>query len=164
MIYRKPGAGRGADDRAMSRPASSPLWIAPADGAAPSACAACLRPVPVAQAQAPVVTESAQLLGDRAAAQRLLEALRGVRDPESGLDLVDAGWVHSLRVEPDEAELLLQSRTAGCSVARVLAEDAFAVLRRELPDTDLYIRHQRHAAGAATGRQCLHPVPVPLDA
>jgi len=145
---------------AMSR-LNSPLWIAPAEGmAAPHACDACLRPLPVATE----ACEPAQLLGDQAAAERLLEALRGVSDPETGLDLVAAGWVHALRVDVDEAELTLQSRMSGCSVARVLAEDAFAVLRRELPDTDLYIRHLRHAGGVSTGRQCLHPVPVPLDA
>lgn len=143
---------------AMSR-STSPLWIAPAEGmAGQNACAACQRPSP-AQDQA---WQPVQLLGDQGAAQRLLAALRGVRDPETGLDLVDAGWVHALRVEADEAELTLQNRMAGCSVARVLAEDAFGVLRRELPDTDLYIRHLRHPGGAATGRQCLHPVPVPV--
>lgn len=161
MIYRKSGRGPCLDDPGMSRSASSPLWIAPAEAAAPSACAACLRPVPAMPAAA---TEPVQLLGDRRAALRLLEALRAVRDPETGLDLVAAGWVHALRVEEDEAELTLQSRTSGCSVARVLAEDAFSVLRRELPDTDLYIRHLRHPSGHATGRQCLHPVPAPLDA
>lgn len=145
---------------AMTR-LNSPLWLAPAEGmVAPSACDACLRPMPAS----PEAGEPLQLLGDRVAAERLLDALRGVRDPESGLDLVAAGWVHAVRVDGDEAELTLQSRMSGCSVARVLAEDAFAVLRRELPDTDLYIRHLRHAGGAATGRQCLHPLPVPLDA
>lgn len=144
----------------MSR-SNSPLWLVPAEGmAAQSACEACLRPTPATlEAAAPV-----QLLGDLAAAERLLAALRHVRDPETGLDLVAAGWVHALRVEPDEAELTLQSRMSGCSVARVLAEDAFSVLRRELPDTDLYIRHLRHASGAPAGRQCLHPVPSPIDA
>lgn len=146
----------------MSRAtAASPLWIAPVESAAPSACAACVRPVSQA---APGEMAPVQLLGNQQAAARLLRALRSVRDPESGLDLVDAGWVQALRVEADEAELTLQSRTAGCSVARVLAEDAFGVLRRELPDTDLYIRHQRHPGGASTGRQCLHPVAQPLEA
>lgn len=140
----------------MAHSAASPLWIASADEA-PSACAACLRPAPRAGA---VAAEPVQLLGDRAAAARLLEALRAVHDPESGLDLVEAGWVYGLRIEDDEAELTLQRRAAGCSVARVLAEEAFSVLRRELPDTDLYIRHLRSPAGNAGGRECLHPVPV----
>lgn len=149
----------------MARTASSPLWIAPADDLAPSACAACLRPAPSADTgSGAALAEPVQLLGDRAAAARLLEALRAVRDPDSGLDLVAAGWVHMLRIEDDEAELTLQRRAAGCSVARVLAEDAFAVLRRELPDTDLYIRHLRSPHGAAGGRECLHPVPVSPDA
>lgn len=145
----------------MAPSPSSPLWIAPVDDLAASACAACQRPAPRAGVPS---AEPVQLLGDQAAAARLLEALRAVRDPETGLDLVEAGWVHALRVDQDEAELTLQSRMSGCSVARVLAEDAFNVLRRELPDTDLYIRHLRHAAGASAGRQCLHPVPTPLSA
>jgi metal-sulfur cluster biosynthetic enzyme len=142
---------------------ASPLWIAPAESAAPSACAACVRPAARVVA-APGEVPPVQLLGDQQAAARLLRALRSVHDPESGLDLVDAGWVQALRVDADEAELTLQSRTSGCSVARVLAEDAFGVLRRELPDTDLYIRHQRHPGAASTGRQCLHPVAQPLEA
>jgi metal-sulfur cluster biosynthetic enzyme len=146
----------------MSR-LSSPLWIAPVESLpVQSSCAACLRPVPVEGPREAVAP--AQLLGDQVAARRLLAALRSVIDPECGLDMVDAGWVHALRVEVDEAELTLQSRTSGCSVASALAEDAFAVLRRELPDTDLYIRHLRHPAGAATGRQCLHPLPTAIEA
>jgi Iron-sulfur cluster assembly protein len=145
----------------MSRATSaSPLWITPADSAGPSACTACRRPAP----RAGVGDEPAQLLGDQLAASRLLRALREVRDPDSGLDLVAAGWVHAVRVEQDEAELTLHRLTAGCSVARVLAEDAFSVLRRELPNTDLYIRHlPRPDGGTATG-QCLHPTPQPADA
>jgi metal-sulfur cluster biosynthetic enzyme len=141
---------------------SSPLWIAPAEGlAAQGACAACQRPTP---AQAPLASVPAQLLGDHEAARRLLAALGSVRDPETGLDMVASGWVHAVRVEPDEAELTLHSRSAGCSVASALAEDAFAVLRRELPDTDLYIRHLRNPAGASTGRQCLHALIAPIEA
>jgi len=127
------------------------------------ACQACQRPVPVG-ADDPAAAEPVQLLGDVRSAQRLLDALRSVRDPETGLDLVAAGWVHALRVEDDEAELTLKNRMSGCSVARILAEDAFGVLRRERPDTDLYIRHLRQPGGASTGRQCLHPVPSPIDA
>lgn len=132
---------------------ASPLWIAPVESAVRSACASCLPPAPRLAA----TDEPVQLLGDPRAAARVLQALRAVRDPENGRDLVDAGWVHAMRVDADEAELTLQSRTVGCSVARGLAEDAFAVLRRELPDTDLYVRHVRLGAGAADGRQCLHP-------
>ena len=81
-----------------------------------------------------------QLQGDPALLQQALSALRGVRDPVQGGNLVGMQLVQALRVEGGEAELTL-TYPHGCGAARLMAEDAFQVLRRVLPDTDVYVLH-----------------------
>jgi hypothetical protein len=81
-----------------------------------------------------------RLEGDPALLQRVLDALRDVSDAEG--NLVDGQRVAALRIAGGEAELTL-AFPAGCGQARWLAEDAFQVLRRVLPDTDVYVLHAR---------------------
>lgn len=81
-----------------------------------------------------------RLTGPHALLCQALEALRGVVDPESGRNLVDLQLVQALRIEGGEAELTL-AFARGCGANRLMAEDAFQVLRRLLPDTDVYIGH-----------------------
>ncbi len=80
------------------------------------------------------------LQGDPVLLQQALAALRGVREPVQGSDLVALQLVQALRVEGGEAELTL-TYPPGCGVARLMAEDAFQVLRRALRDTDVYVLH-----------------------
>jgi hypothetical protein len=81
-----------------------------------------------------------RLQGDPAVLQRALGALRGVADAEG--NLVDRQRIQALRVEDGEAELTL-TLPAGCGAGRALADDAFQVLRRLFPDTDVYVLHAR---------------------
>jgi metal-sulfur cluster biosynthetic enzyme len=90
-----------------------------------------------------------QLQGDPGLLQQALAALRGVREPVQGGDLVTLQLVLALRVEGGEAELTL-TYPAGCGAARLMAEDAFQVLRRVLPDTDVYVLHASAAATASS--------------
>lgn len=79
--------------------------------------------------------------GDPALIERLLQALRDVGNRST--NLVDAGQVRSLRLGDGEAELTLNF-PRGCGPSRLFAESAFEVLRRELPDTDVYVLHAPH--------------------
>ncbi|GAB4036230.1 MAG: hypothetical protein Fur0014_02600 [Rubrivivax sp.] len=79
-----------------------------------------------------------ELEGDPALLARLLRALREVADAAG--NLVDAHRFSALRLHDGEAELVL-SFPRGCGSLKLLAEGAFQVLRRELPDTDVYVRH-----------------------
>lgn len=78
------------------------------------------------------------LTGDPALVARLLGALRAVADADG--NLVDARRISALHVQDGEVELTL-AFPRGCGPAKLLAEDAFQVLKQELPDTDVYVRH-----------------------
>lgn len=61
----------------------------------------------------------------------VLEALRGVIDPEVGLDIVSMGLVYGLRVTPDDIVLAFTLTTSGCpmgeSIARMARQSLEAV-------------------------------------
>lgn len=78
------------------------------------------------------------LVGDPALLAHLMQALRDVGSTAG--NLVDAGQVRALRVADGEAELVLNF-PRGCGPSRLFAESAFEVLRRELPDTDVFVLH-----------------------
>lgn len=80
------------------------------------------------------------LQGDGDMLRVVMEALNGVIEPASGRGIVELHLVRSLRIANGEAELTV-SFQAGCGGGREMAEDAFQILRRLLPDTDIYVRH-----------------------
>ncbi len=91
---------------------------------------------------APPPPEPPRLGGNAAIAAQVLEALRTVRERGDGPDIVSSGRVHAIEVGPDEAVLILRLGGGRCGSAQVLAELAFDVLREQLPDLDLYLRHE----------------------
>lgn len=82
-----------------------------------------------------------QLQGDAALLASAMAALRAVVDVESGGNLVDLHLVQALHIANGEADLLL-TFPRSCGPSRLMAEAAFQVLRRLLPDTDVYVRLQ----------------------
>lgn len=72
---------------------------------------------------------------------RTLDALRRVRDPAVGENIVDLGLVESLRLSEGEAELRLVSQGASCPLSDLTADDALRAIQRALPDTDIYVTH-----------------------
>lgn len=83
-----------------------------------------------------------QLAGQQELVARVLQELnRRVVDPDAGRGIVDLQWVRALRIADGEAELTL-SFAPVCGPAQELSESAFDTLRRLLPDTDVYVRHQ----------------------
>lgn len=90
---------------------------------------------------ASVRTTPPRLAGPDEALQRVMSRLGRVVDPVSGVDIVRAGRIVALDIGADEATLTLRIGIGHCDSAHHVAEEAFDVLRAELPDTDLYLRH-----------------------
>lgn len=82
-------------------------------------------------------------IGEPALLDKVVDALRRVREAQGGPDIVSSGRVRSLEITPDEAVLTMHLGGGHCGSAQVLAELAFDVLREQLPDTDLYLRHEQ---------------------
>jgi Iron-sulfur cluster assembly protein len=82
-------------------------------------------------------------IGEPGLVDKVVQALRGVHETQGGPDIIRSGRVRSLEITPDEAVLTLHLGGGHCGSAQVLAELAFDVLRAQLPDTDLYLRHER---------------------
>ena len=82
-------------------------------------------------------------VGEPALLDKVVQALRSVREAQGGPDIVSSGRVRSLEITPDEAVLTMHLGGGHCGSAQVLAELAFDVLREQLPDTDLYLRHEQ---------------------
>lgn len=84
-----------------------------------------------------------RLVGPPEQIAQVLQRLRGVRDAEAGDNIVDGGLIQALELRDGEAELTLVAGTSGCAIGNLIAEDAFLALRDALPDTDVYVSHDR---------------------
>ena len=84
-------------------------------------------------------------IGEPDLLKSVAQGLRRVREAQGGPDIVSSGRVRSLEITPGEAVLTMHLGGGHCGSAQVLAELAFDVLREHLPDTDLYLRHERSA-------------------
>lgn len=122
------------------------IWIQPTrssaatESPAETGCGSCASPAPATSrkdATAPLLSGDPQLIA------RVFEALHRVREAQDGSSIVDSGRVQALDVGDGEATLTLRMGQGLCADAKRLAEEAFEALRQTLPDTDLYLRHDR---------------------
>src|SRR5712691_10217970 len=58
-----------------------------------------------------------------ASREEVLEALRGVEDPELGMDVVDLGLVYEVQLEGSKAKVLYSLTSMGCPVGPLIAGD-----------------------------------------
>lgn len=65
----------------------------------------------------------------------VLQALRGVNDPEIGINIVDLGLVYRAERRPDGIEVAISLTTPSCPLGEMLIEEAREVLQRRFPDT-----------------------------
>ena len=64
----------------------------------------------------------------------LLQALRGVDDPEIGMSIVDLGLVYRAERKPDGIEVALTLSTPSCPLSEMLIEQAREALQARFPD------------------------------
>lgn len=99
-----------------------------------------IRPVPVLSP--PPASVEPRVAGDAGRLQPVLAGLEQLVSAEFGAGLPRGAWLRELRLEGTEAELCLAPafRRQGAAFAQA----AFDLLRRELGDTDIYVRAAAH--------------------
>lgn len=65
--------------------------------------------------------------------EQILQALRGVADPEIGENIVDLGLIESLQLGPQLASLLLIPTSATCPMADQIMDEAGCAIERLVP-------------------------------
>lgn len=130
------------------------IWIQPArnpagpETPADTGCGGCASDEPAA---APAGVAAPLLSGDPQLIERVFAALRQVCEAQGSHSIIESGRVQGLDIGDGEATLTLRMGQGLCIDAKRLAEEAFEALRQALPDTDLYLRHDRPIGCA--GRQ-----------
>ena len=59
----------------------------------------------------------------------ILEALRGVVDPEMGINIVDLGLVYETGARDGDVRVVMTMTTAACPLGESMADEAAAVIR-----------------------------------
>jgi metal-sulfur cluster biosynthetic enzyme len=86
-------------------------------------------------------THELLLAGPPDALMRALDALRQVKDPDFGADIVELGLIESLRLSADEARLQLVTTGLDCPLSDFAADLALRAMQGALPDTDIFVCH-----------------------
>lgn len=68
---------------------------------------------------------------------QVLEILRGIDDPELGVNLVDLGLVYAASRDPQRIAVQMTATSRSCPLGEYLREEARARLARAFPETDL---------------------------
>jgi metal-sulfur cluster biosynthetic enzyme len=61
------------------------------------------------------------------------EALRGVEDPETGMNIVDLGLVYGIDVAPTSVRIEMTMTTAACPMAETILEQARSTVAAIVP-------------------------------
>ena len=62
----------------------------------------------------------------------ILDALRGVVDPEVGINVVDLGLVYEAAARDGDVRVVMTMTTATCPLGESMADEAKAVIRRRV--------------------------------
>ena len=70
----------------------------------------------------------------------VLEALKGVNDPELGVNIVDLGLVYRAELGPEGIEVVLTLSTPSCPLGEMIVEEAREALRSKFaPSTVIHV-------------------------
>ncbi len=64
---------------------------------------------------------------------RLLDLLRGVMDPEVGMNIVDLGLVYGIVVSEQHVQVMLTMTSAACPMTELIVDDVHERLAAALP-------------------------------
>jgi metal-sulfur cluster biosynthetic enzyme len=62
----------------------------------------------------------------------ILDALRGVVDPEVGINIVDLGLMYETAARDGDVRVVMTMTTAACPLGESMADEAAAVIRRRV--------------------------------
>src|SRR5574340_900669 len=68
---------------------------------------------------------------------RIREALRGVTDPEIGINIVDLGLVYGIEVRAEAVRIQLTMTTQACPLHEYIAEQARTAVQEAVPEVSL---------------------------
>ena len=66
----------------------------------------------------------------------VVEALRGVEDPELGMDIVELGLLYEVEVEGPKVKVIHSLTSMGCPAGPMIQEDIHAVVAAMSPDVE----------------------------
>ncbi len=67
------------------------------------------------------------------------DALRGVEDPEAGMNIVDLGLVYDIRTAGDRIEIDMTMTTPACPVTEMLVDEARAAVEASAPGATVQV-------------------------
>ena len=77
--------------------------------------------------------EAGYSVGQAARAEEILEALRGVQDPEAAMSIVDLGLVYGVECEAQEVRVTMTLTSPSCPLGPYMIDEVTAAIRAVEP-------------------------------
>ena len=68
--------------------------------------------------------------------EQILDTLKGVLDPEVGVNIVDLGLIYNVEVKPDELYIQMTMTSPTCPLSGVITRNMDKILRKIFPELE----------------------------